>query len=159
MKDPLQLRVLEAVGAGHRTLDALSSALGTPAVQVDERIRASIGQGLLVATQRGETWTFSLTDGGHRLIAVRRRLADVPGLSGVIGDLRSAQKRAGAPGSFGPAAAVLARAKRRPLATSSSILSPEQEAAQAERQSWSFAAGVVGSIAFVVLVIALLMAL
>lgn len=152
MTDALELRVLEAVAVGHSTLDALSMALAVPAAEVDDRIRWAIGERLLVATQRGESWTFALTDAGQRVVAAQNA---VTGLGGFFGGMRSASARAQAQA---PAPRLPRGPKRRPAPGAASIFSPVEEAQEAERQSWSLALGVIGVLAVLVLVIWLLLA-
>lgn len=154
MSDALQGRVLMAVGAGYRTLEAISGSLGTPASEVDRRIRSAIEQRLLVAHQRpDETWTFSLTDTGKRAVAVRSTLGAVPGLGALVTGGRGPAPRQPAAGTVAAASRVISTARRRPVTTSSTIRTPAQEAALAERQAWSFALGVVALVAFFVLVV------
>ena len=162
MSQALETRILSEVAAGHRTLDALSASIGLPAAQVDQRIRWAIGQGLLMPTQSGNMWTFALTDAGQRAIVVQSRLAGLAGsargmtVGGLIGEVRSAISQSsdldGRPGVTSKP--TIPRSLRVGQAsTSSSLLSPAEEAAKAERQSWSFAIAVVGTIVLITLVI------
>ncbi len=163
MTEALELRVLSVIAAGHRTLEAVSSALGVPAAQVDERIRWAIGRGLLIATQSGSVWTFQLTDAGRRALAVRNSSTGSGGsvpnmtLGGLLGEVKTAMARATPTGT--PSGAVARLRPLRPMAdlgASSSLLTPEEEAAKAERASWSFALVVVGTIVAIVLAVWLL---
>ncbi len=164
MSQALETRILSEVAAGHRTLDALSATIGLPTAQVDERIRWAIGQGLLMPTQSGDTWLFALTDAGQRAIAVQSRLAGLAGsaggmtVGGLIGDVRSAFPQSSDPdGRSGvmskPPIPRSLRGGHASMSSSSSLLSPAEEAAKAERQSWSFAIAVVGTFVLITLVI------
>ena len=161
MTEALELRVLSVIAAGHRTLEVVSSALGVPAAQVDERIRWAIGRGLLIATQSGSVWTFRLTDAGRRVLAVRNSstgsASSVATLGGPLGELKTAMARAAPTGTPSGAVARLkpVRPPRRQGAPSSP-LTPEEEAARAERASWAFALVVVGTIVAIVLAVWLL---
>lgn len=161
--EALELQVLSAVEAGHDTLPRLTRALGQPAPMIDSRVRWAIGEGLMVATQVGDTWTFALTEAGRRAVAVRTQLRGIAGaaaqpgasagLGQLVGGLRSALSTA-------PSVVRRTTASRSHVQPSASsvMLSPTEEAARAERAAWGFAFGVVGVITAIVLLLWLLIA-
>ncbi|QNN53719.1 hypothetical protein [Nocardioides mesophilus] len=174
MSDALELQVLVAVGAGRRTLDALSRTLRVPAPAVDERIRRAIGEGLLVARQQDGTWVFDLTDAGRQLVAARAGAGGGAGLSpsgspaGLAGAVRALISQAPGGSSPWPAASARRRAPSpsqptspptsSPSSGTTHLLSPTEEAQRAERAAWSFAVAVVGAVVVLVLLVWLLAA-
>lgn len=154
MADALQTQVLLAVGAGYHSLESIAGSLQAPEGEVDERIRALINQRLLTPHQRDNgAWYFRLTPSGERLVTIRNRIAAVPGVGSLLGEGNGPTPKTPAVGSPAAASRVIARASRRPMTTSETMLTPAEEAARAELRSWLFAAGAVGLVAFLVVLV------